>query len=467
MSHFIAPRCSRHGQWHISSHRDDNHAFRYRQVLLAVVWLIEAATIWGNLSTASLAELPVEQPNIVILLADDLGWNDVGYHGSDLKTPHLDRFVREGIELDRFYVAPYCVPTRAGLLTGRYPHRFGLRYRSNFSVRATLPATAVTLAEVLADAGYVQRTCIGKWHLGSGAGQRPLSQGFNDFYGMLGGMVHYFDHRTIPFGPGAADRPRLLDWYRGHDTSQAQGYTTDLIGSEAVRFITEQVNVQPFFMYVAFNAPHLPLHAKRELVDPAHAVTDPVPLLFTPDQRTNRILFGAMVASLDENIGRILNSIDQHGLRDKTLILFFSDNGGMARFGVSDNSPLRGEKNTPWEGGVRVPAAIRWPAVLSSGGKVSEPLAYIDLFPTLARIAGVENLPDDIDGEDVFDILAGERATLDRKVYLGPNTLVDKRWKLVNDELYEIDTDPGETTNVAKDHRTTVLSLTRELESFE
>ena len=426
-------------------------------------WVVGVAALWGVFSDALQAGPPRNKPNIVILLADDLGWKDVGYHGSAVETPHLDRFVREGIELDRFYVAPYCVPTRAGLMSGRYPHRFGLQYRANFAVRATLPPEALTLAEVLADAGYARRACIGKWHLGDSEQQHPLSQGFSHFYGMLGGMIHYFDHRTIPFGPNAEGRPRLLDWHRGHDACHDKGYSTDLIAAEAVGFMERNSNEQPFFLYVAFNAPHLPLQTKPNLLDRAGAEMDAVTLLLTADTTTNRAIFSAMVTSLDENVGRILAAIDQHGLREDTLILFLSDNGGVDRFGISDNSPLRGGKNSIWEGGVRVPAAVRWPAVWRGGRKIKEPLSYIDVLPTLARIAEVDNLPQDLDGKDVFGVLSGEQSSLDRKIYLGPRTLVNTYWKLVDDELFAIAADPGETLDVAGDHPEVVRTLRREL----
>ena len=424
--------------------------------------LVATVVFWGGLSAVSRAEAPREPPNIVILLADDLGWNDVGYHGSSLKTPRIDRFVHSGVQLDRFYVAPYCVPTRAGLMTGRYPHRFGLRYRVNLGVRAMLPPNAVTLAEVLAGAGYARRGYIGKWHLGGSQQRHPLSQGFNRFYGMLGGMVDYFDHHTIPSGPNAKNRPRVLDWHRGRDACHDVGYATDLLGDEAVRFIEEGSNAQPFLLYVAFNAPHLPLQAKPAL-DRADAERGAVRPLLTANAKTNRALFSAMVASLDENVGRILTAIDQQGLREDTLVLFMSDNGGVDRFGVSDNSPLRGGKNSVWEGGVRVPAAVRWPAAWQGGRQVTAPLAYIDVLPTLARIAGVKSLPNHLDGRDVRKVLAGEQATLDRRIYLGPESLVDAHWKLVGEELFAIDTDPGEKNNVAQEHPQQASALKREL----
>ncbi|MCH5373546.1 MAG: sulfatase-like hydrolase/transferase [Planctomycetes bacterium] len=427
---------------------------------LSLLWVASLCILPAD---AVQAEAPGRKPNIVILMADDLGWNDVGYHGSTVKTPHIDRFVREGIELDRFYVAPYCVPTRAGLMTGHYPHRFGLTYKSNFARNARLPAEAVTLAEVLSAAGYSRRACVGKWHLGDGEGRHPLRQGFTDFYGLLGGMVHYFDHRTIPFGANSKSRPRVLDWHRHDEISHDKGYTTDLIGFEAVRFIERQSKDQPFLLYVPFNAPHLPLHAKLEHLDPADRSRGTDTALYTGTPAKNRRLLAAMVASLDENIGRILTTIDQQELRSDTVVLFFSDNGGMSRFGVSDNSPLRGEKNTLWEGGVRVPAAVRWPGVWPGKRKVSEPVAYIDLLPTLASLAGAENLPENLDGRNVADVLSNEVRTLDRNIYLGPKTIVTRDWKLTGQSLYAISSDAGEMENVAAENPAVVERLRREI----
>lgn len=440
-----------------------NTIWHTRSLLSGGYSMLFVASLCSLLAAAVQAEAPGRKPNIVILLADDLGWNDVGYHGSTIKTPHIDRFVREGIELDRFYVAPYCVPTRAGLMTGRYPHRFGLTYKSNFARKARLPAEAVTLAEVLSDAGYSRRACVGKWHLGDGEGRHPLRQGFTDFYGLLGGMVHYFDHRTIPFGPNAKSRPRLLDWHRNDEINHDKGYTTDLIGREAVRFIEKQSQDQPFLLYAPFNAPHLPLNAKQKDLDPADAFRETDTALFSGDPAKNRRLLSAMVASLDQNIGRILTAIDQKGLRKETVVLIFSDNGGMSRFGVSDNSPLRGEKNTLWEGGVRVPAAVRWPGVWPGKRKVGEPIAYIDLLPTLASLAGAENLPDDLDGINVADVLSKKERTLDRSIYLGSNSIVAREWKLTGEELYAISSDPGETKSVAAENPAVVERLRREI----
>jgi arylsulfatase B len=280
-------------------------------------------------------------------------------------------------------------------------------------------------------------------------------------------MVHYFDHRTIPFGPNAKSRPRVLDWHRQDGISHDTGYTTELIGHEAVRFIERQASDQPFLLYVPFNAPHLPLNAKREHLDAAVRSGETDTTLYTGAPAKNRRLLAAMVASLDENIGRILASIDQHGLRRDTVVLFFSDNGGMSRFGVSDNSPLRGEKNTLWEGGVRVPSAVRWPGVWPGKRKVTEPIAYIDLLPTLASLAGAEKLPENLDGRNVADVLSGDVRTPDRSIYLGPKTMVTREWKLTGEELYAISSDPGERKNVAAENPAVVERLRREILAVE
>ena len=428
---------------------------RILSVLGRVVWLIGLCCCGSHVPAG-------EPPNIVLILADDLGWNDVSYHGNAIPTPNIDRFVGEGIELDRFYVAPYCVPTRAGLLTGRYPHRFGIPWQANLGRKHFVPTEAVTFAEVLAEAGYARRACIGKWHLGDEDGQRPLDQGFNRFYGLLGGMVDYFDHRTIPFGRNAANRPRLLDWHRGEDDCDDEGYSTDLIGTESVRFIAESAAQQPFLMYAAFNAPHLPLQAKSK----CRPGPEDSRALFTGDAATNRAIYAEMVSSLDENVGRILDAIDQNGLREETLVLFLSDNGGVSKFGIGDNSPLRGGKNTVWEGGIRVPAAIRWPAAWEGGRRLAEPIAFVDVLPTLAHIAAATDLPDTIDGQDVSEILGQPRSDLDRQLYVGPLAIVGKRWKLVGGELFQVADDPGETSDVAALYPDVVESLKAELAAF-
>ncbi len=297
-----------------------------------------------------------QKPNIVILLADDLDWHDVGYHGGPLKTPHIDQLAEEGLELNRFYVAPLCSPSRAGLMTGVYPHRLGFGYRARPMPGNELPANARTLATMLAEAGYKRRAFVGKWHLQNKGGDKghPLDQGFTEFYGLLGGAVDYFSHETISLSKGAIP---TLDWYRDRELNYDKGYTTDLLTNESVRIIRESAEQGPFFVYVAFNAPHLPLQAKGHTPEIDWAqVKDRQSSAFSQLFDTYR----AMVSSMDEGIGKILTAIDKGGLRDNTLVLFLSDNGGMFNLEPIYES-LSGHKGTAGERGIKVPALLRWP----------------------------------------------------------------------------------------------------------
>ena len=265
------------------------------------------------------------KPNIVILLADDLGWGDVGYHGSDIKTPNIDSIAQEGVALDRFYVCPMCSPTRAGFMTGRYPNRFGM-------MRAVippwrdygLPTSEVTLPELLKTAGYNRRGIIGKWHLGhSKPDHHPLEHGFTYFYGHYNGAIDYFTH----------EREGETDWHRNHDTIHEEGYATDLLAADAAKFISDSPQDSPYFLYVPFNAPHSPFQAKEE------------DLKKYPKRKGNKKTLAAMIDSLDQGVGKILNAIEERGDADNTFVIFFSDNGGVRN--VADNKPLRGAKLTP------------------------------------------------------------------------------------------------------------------------
>ncbi len=330
------------------------------------------------------------QPNIVLLLADDLGWNDVSYHGGEIPTPNIDRIAFEGVELDRFYACPVCSPTRAGLMTGRYPVRFGMqRAVCRPFLEVGVPAAEETLPEMLARAGYRNRGIAGKWHIGHAFREyHPLNQGFSSFVGHFNGNIDYYTHR----------REGQLDWHRGFEPNYDQGYSTDLIASEAVRFIDEHASSGPFFLYVPFNAPHTPLQVPEKWLPPFASVEDP-----------QRRVYMAMVAAMDHAIGRILDSLRRQGIEDNTLVWFASDNGGQA---LADNSPLRAGKGTVYEGGTRVVAALRWPNGLQGGRrKVAGLISYLDVWPTLRRVAGLGGVGgpgEPLDGEDMLDLIRGE-----------------------------------------------------------
>jgi arylsulfatase A-like enzyme len=335
-----------------------------------------------------------QKPNIVLLVADDLGYGDVGFHGSDIQTPNLDKLAAKGIRLEQFHVAPMCSPTRAGLMTGRYPIRFGM-------MRSVIPPyrdyglnpKEDMLPEMLARAGYEYRACFGKWHLGhSKEAYYPLNQGFTHFMGCLNGAIDYF----------TKEREGELDWHREGKPFRKEGYATDLIGDEAVAFVESIPEEEPYFMYVPFNAPHGPFQAKEE------------DIAKYPDRKGNRKIYAAMVDSMDQAIGRIVDAIEKRGDADNTLVWFFSDNGGVNNIG--ENGPQRGSKLTIYQGGIRVAALAYWPDGGLVGGRVSNArIGYIDVMPTLKGIIGLDETPvKPFDGMDVLEAIKGNGTLPDR-----------------------------------------------------
>ncbi|WP_018630182.1 arylsulfatase B [Niabella aurantiaca] len=415
-------------------------------------------------------------PNIVIIVADDMGWGDVGFHGSEIRTPHLDGLAREGVVLNRYYVSPICSPTRAGLMTGRLPERYGLRENViapwlNFGV----DTAAEFLPRMLAAAGYRNRAAIGKWHLGhSKRKYLPLRRGFTHFYGHYNGAIDYFTHK----------REGELDWHNDWETAYDTGYSTDLISDEAVKCINRYKDEGPFFLYIAYNAPHGPLQAKAAAL--AQYGFDPSKPVFGNGKtegegsrghgNTRRQTYAAMVSTMDEGIGRVLNALDRAGIAENTLVLFQSDNGAPREGGL--NKPLRGFKFQEWEGGVRVPAVIRWPGGLK-GGRVSEQvMGYIDIAPTLRQVAGIKTQPaQPYDGISVLESLAKGKPVA-RSFYLGNGTLIRHGWKLVaakmadksgtgTPQLFAIGTDPYEQRDLSAQHPDIVKSMLAEVRQYE
>lgn len=429
-----------------------------RLILVFVLLLFQCTAVRGQ-ETA-------KKPNIIIILADDLGWGDVGYHGSAIRTPNIDRLAREGIELNRYYVAAVCSPTRAGLLTGRYPDRFGLRSTvippwSEFGV----DAREVFLPEMLARAGYKHRAILGKWHLGHAALKyHPLKRGFTHFYGHLNGAIDYFTHK----------REGELDWHNDFAVSYDKGYSTDLLTDEAVRNIKSYHRDSPFFLYVAYNAPHSPLQAKQEDMI-AYGYDSSKPSFGKNNDgqgegkqgrgNTQEQTYAAMVTNMDYNIGRILNTLRELNIEDNTIVLFQSDNGPAPGIKGSDSGGLRGAKFTEWEGGVRVPAIIRWPDGFKASKAINQVMGYVDVMPTLLEIAGVKETPKNpFDGISMVPVLTGKMKSIDRAFYLGSGAIVTNEWKLIvasgknpkmqlqEDHLFRIADDGSEKENVAKQY---------------
>lgn len=410
-------------------------------------------------------------PNIVHVIVDDLGWNDVGFHGSEIRTPVIDRLAAESLVLDRFYVTSICSPTRAGALTGRYPFRFGI-WDGVISPkkRHGLPPSETTIPELLATAGYRQRALMGKWHLGLGSTMfHPLNHGFNEFYGHYNGAIDYFSR----------ERSGQLDWHRNFESAHEEGYSTELLGDEAVRFICRQSADVPFYLLVAFNAPHSPIQSLREDLN-AYGFDPETPLApntvagiamrenaadYGERGRGNSVrqTFSAMTSAMDRNLGKILDALREEGFRENTIVVFHSDNGGIPKHG-GDNRPLRGNKFTTWEGGTRVVSMIRYPGRIEPG--IYQGLAcYLDLLPTLAAAARVD-YPADIDGINLLPYVASRQVPPERHLLLGEEAVVSQRWKLVDSQLFDLRDDPYEKQDVSKDHPRIVDDLTRTLEQF-
>lgn len=404
--------------------------------------------------TANNAEEP-GHPNIVVVLADDLGWGDVGYHGSHIQTPNLDMLAENAIRLNRFYVAPVSTPTRAGLMTGRYPNRMGVRHVVIPPWRDYgIEPDEIFLPQELEKADYKHRAIIGKWHLGhSRKRYYPLNRGFTHFYGHLNGAIDFF----------SLEREGELDWHDDWESSYDKGYSTDLITNRAVQCIKNYSQEEnPFFIYVAYNAPHTPLQAKDE--DLALYGFDPNKPRYGQGDQTERgntkeQTFAAMVTSMDRGIGEIIQALKDTGEFENTIFLFFSDNG-------TDNGSsgeLRGRKFVEFEGGVRVPALLSWPAKLNEERIVDQVTGYVDVMPTLLDIIGIESEAK-FDGISILPVLSGEQQNIDRNLYLGQGAVVSKEWKFIekghndamrmeSDMLFRIDMDPSEKKNLINSYR--------------
>lgn len=419
-----------------------------------------------------------EQPNLVFIIADDLGWADVEFHGGNTPTPNLNRLLAEGVELRQHYVAPVCSPTRAGFLTGRYWSRFGITTPIN---NQGLPFETVTVAKALGEAGY-STALIGKWHLGSKPAWGPNHFGFDHSYGSLAGGIAPFNHM---YKKG----PYSTTWHRNDKLLTEEGHVTDLLTDEAVKWIGEHAATKdPFFLYVPFTAVHLPIREPDEWHQkvPAEIVGE------VPCQ------YSACILHLDAAVGRIVDAIDKAGQRDNTLIVFTSDNGGSTAQNndtkypddncpngrlPGNNKPLKGQKGTLYEGGIRVPTIARWPGKLNPGTQFESPACVIDWMPTFCKLAGAKTDPDSLkwDGINLWPALTGTTKLPERTIHIaGPGgnrwAVRDNNWKLIltesksrdtpqppRIELFNLANDPNETTNLAKSNPDKVSTLKAKL----
>ena len=431
-------------------------------------------------------------PNVVLIMADDLGWRDLGYHGSEIETPHIDRMADTGLALERFYVQPSCSPTRAAVMTGKSAARLGV-FRPISKVEPKgLPLDVTLLPEIFSESGY-QAVMAGKWHLGHVEKRYfPHARGFEEFYGHVTGGIGYWDHNH---GGGH-------DWQRNGKTLREEGYATHLIVNEALKQIEDRDPHRPLFLFVSFNSPHLPNEAPTDQIDSYSETMDP-----------HRRIHAAMVSELDAGVGRILAALDSEGIRGETIVWFFSDNGGLnpsaspaglnrwvdrlvdlfgeplpveflefvrknIEEGGSDNAPLRAGKGSVYDGGIRVPSILSWPGSLLPG----ESNAFVtaqDVLPTLLEAAGLNSrIPRDLDGTGRWEAIREEEfvgpnpdsSRTFRVQGLGEVALLRPPWKLVVRgsplpfsepvlELFHLEDDPGEEIDLAARYPETVREL--------
>lgn len=408
------------------------------------------------------------KPNIVYILADDLGWGDAGFRGSDIKTPNLDILAKDGATLEQFYTQPMCTPTRAALMTGRYPLRYGLQ-------TGVIPGAGTyglstdeyLLPQTLKDAGYAT-ALVGKWHLGHANPEFwPRQRGFDYFYGALVGEIDHFKHSShgVP------------DWYRDNTPIEEEGFDNVLFGNEAVRVVQDHDTSKPLFLYLAFTAPHTPYQAPQEYLDRYTDIAD-----------ENRRAYAAMVSVMDDAIGKVMAALKEHGMSDNTLIVFHSDNGGVkdslfagdtkvAGGLPANNGPYRSGKGTLYEGGTRVIALANWPGKIKPG-PMNEPLHVVDMYPTLASIAGAStSKTKPLDGMDVWSSLSGGQPSPRKEIVYNVDPMSagirQGDWKLVwkaalpqQQELFNILADPSEKKNLLSEHPEKVAELSGRAEEL-
>jgi arylsulfatase A-like enzyme len=450
-------------------------------VLIAHWWLCSVA-------------LAADRPNIVIFVADDLGWADVGFRGSKIETPNLDRLAAEGMELNRFYTTPICSPTRAALMTGRDPIRLGVAY----SVVLPWDSGGVHTSEhfmpqTFQTAGY-QTAMMGKWHLGhSQQSFHPNDRGFEHFYGHL--------HTEVGFYPPFANLGGK-DFQRNGKSIDEPGYETYLLANETSRYIKNRDKSRPFFLYVPFLAPHEPLDAPEDLKEKYKDMEDTRSDARSPSDDISRMaieagfptrvpLYAAVVDAMDQAIGTVLSVLEEEGLADNTIVLFFSDNGASRVFtqGGGNNAPLRGGKAESYEGGIRVVSLMRWPGKVAAGESLDQVMTVMDVFPTLAAAAGVE--PGNtmrFDGLNMWPAIeGGVKVERNELIFFGSEiprygsfnfTAFDEEWKLVQwleqdlteirikNELFNIKRDPAEQHDLAAEHPERVKVLAQAIKKW-
>jgi len=418
------------------------------------------------------------RPNILLILADDLGYADVGFNGStDIVTPNLDVLAEQGVTFSEAYMAhPFCGPSRAALMTGRYPHKIGSQF--NLPTRGSfvgIPTGETYISKVLKNAGYFTGA-IGKWHLGEAPDYHPNKRGFDEFYGFLGGGHNYFPsqfekayQKQVKQGMTNIDHYLLPLEHNGKEVRETE-YITDALSREAVNFVKKAADRQgqPFFLYLAYNAPHSPLEAKEDDMAKFPQIID-----------QKRKTYAGMVYALDRGVGRIVDALKETNQLDDTLIVFLSDNGGKTILGAN-NYPLKEGKGSVNEGGFRSPMLFHWPKAIPAGARFENPVLALDFYPTFAGLAGAD-IPDGkkLDGKDIWsDFMAGKNPHQRDLIYVlrhrGDHSDAAVRrdqWKAVKKgkqpwRLYNIEKDLGEKRDLSGKHPLVLRDMVHEMEKW-
>jgi arylsulfatase A-like enzyme len=404
----------------------------------------------GGAGEPAAGKAPAGKPNVLLLVADDLGYGEMGFQGNkEIPTPNLDALAKGGVRFTAGYVSgPYCSPTRAGLLTGRYQTRFGHELNPPPNSQHGLPLTERTMADRLKELGYA--TCaVGKWHLGEAPEMRPTKRGFDEFYGTLANTPFFHPTRFIDSRLSNDVRP----------VPQNDFYTTDAYAERAVDWMGKNKD-KPWFLYLPFNAQHAPLQATQKYLDRFAGIQDP-----------KRRTFAAMLSAMDDAVGRVVGKVREMGQEENTLIFFFTDNGGPTRSTTSKNDPLRGFKSTTWEGGVRVPFLMQWKGKLPAGKVYEHPVIQLDILPTCLAAAGQNVDPAwKLDGVDLVPYLTGANSGKPHETlywrFAKQWAVRHGDWKLIvgnggsgKPELYDLSKDISESKDQAAEQPEKVKEL--------
>ena len=434
-----------------------------RRLLAALLWPVMVMALGSDLVAQQAVAHDDAPPNFVIIMADDLGYGDLSCYWDYFRapTPHLDRMAAEGLRFTDFHSSGnVCSPTRAGLLTGRYQQRAGIPGVINADPKVAahffgLGRNETTFAECLKKTGY-QTGIFGKWHLGYDVYFNPLEHGFDEFRGYVSGNIDYQSHY---------DRMEKFDWWRGRELEDQEGYVTHLITKNAIDFI-ERNKARPFCLYLAHEAVHSPWQGPFDA-----PIRGPNARMDLIKGKNNTAVFAKMIGALDEGVGEILKTIETCGIADRTLVLFFSDNGPAA----GSSGPLRGRKGSNYEGGHRVPAIAWWPGRIEPRQETDVLAISLDIMPTLLSIAGCDQQAGlALDGVDLSPVLFDKQSLGDRQLFWNGRAMRDGKWKLVRGkpkqgevELFDLSRDVGEKVNLADQHPERVAQMRKALDAWE